>query len=294
MLVTGATGLSGSAVIREFVRQKHAVRALVRDQTKARALTAFPTIELVEGDMSRSETLTDALSGVERVLLLSSPNPDMVKTQTSFIDSAKKAGVRHIVKFSGMSAADVGSSFVFAGMHAEVESYLEKSGLQWTHLRPSQFMTEYLREVPTILAHSTLFLPFKDAKLTPVDVGDIARAVFVLMTTAGHHGKTYVMSGPEALNMHEVAERISRAIDRPVKYVNVTPEQRNQALLMAGVPAFFVEALNAQTHERWKGREEEVHLETHKALGLEPTTFAQFAKRNASAFLGESSYVGLG
>ena len=291
--MTGATGLSGSAVIREFARQKRLVRALVRDQTKARVLLGFPTIELVQGDMSRPETLTEALSGVERVLLLSSPDPEMVKTQKSFIDSAKKAGVRHVVKFSGMSAADVGSSFVFAGMHAEVENYLEKSGLQWTNLRPSQFMTEYLREVPTIIAHNTLFLPFKDAKLTPVDVGDIARAVFVLMTTEGHHGKTYVMSGPEALNMHEVAEHISRAIDRPIKYVNVTPDQRSQALLMAGVPAFFVEALDAQTHERWKGREEKVHLETHRALGLEPTTFAQFATRNAGAFLGESSYVGL-
>ena len=75
--------------------------------------------------------------------------------------------MRHIVKFSGLSAADGGTPFVFGSMHAEIERYLEGSGLSWTHLRPSQFMTEYLREVPTILTQSGLFLPLEDAKLVP-------------------------------------------------------------------------------------------------------------------------------
>src|SRR5262245_19799811 len=88
--------------------------------------------------MSRPETLTPALSGGERVLLVSSANEKMVETQTAFIDAAKKAGVAHVIKFSGLSAADVDSPFIFATMHAQVERYLEQSGLSWTHLRPSQ------------------------------------------------------------------------------------------------------------------------------------------------------------
>src|SRR5262245_51812146 len=107
ILVAAGSGLAGSAVIREFVRNRRPVRALVRSRASARAWAAFPTVELAEGDMSRPETLTGALSGVERVLLVSSPNEQMVETQTAFIDAAKKAGVRHIVKFSGLSAADV-------------------------------------------------------------------------------------------------------------------------------------------------------------------------------------------
>src|ERR1700692_2701485 len=116
ILVTGATGLSGSAVIREFARQQTPGRALRR---------------------------------VYRILLISSADQQMVEAQYTFIDAAKKAGVRHIVKFSGLGAA-LGSPFLFTQMHAESERYLEGSGLGWTHLRPSQFMQVYLREVPSI------------------------------------------------------------------------------------------------------------------------------------------------
>jgi uncharacterized protein YbjT (DUF2867 family) len=293
VLVTGASGLAGAAVIREFVRNRYPVRALVRSRAKARAFEAFPTVELVEGDMSRPATLEAALAGVDRVLLISSPDQQMAQRQSTFIDAASKAEVRHIVKFSGLSAADVDTPFVFGSMHADIERYLEGSGLAWTHLRPGQFMTEYLREVPTILGQGALFLPLEDAKLVPVDVGDIARAAFALLTTPGHEAKIYAMSGPEALSMEEIAEQISHAIGRAVRYVPITREQRMQALLAAGVPSFSVDALDAQAGERLKGMEATVHPETHTALGITPTPFAEFARRHAGAFLGESVYVGL-
>jgi uncharacterized protein YbjT (DUF2867 family) len=294
ILVAAGSGLAGSAVIREFVRNKYPVRALVKSRANARAFAAFATVEIAEGDMSRPETLTEAFSGVGRVLLVSSPNEKMVETQTTFIDAAKKAGIPHIVKFSGLSAADVGSPFIFATMHAEIERYLEQSGLSWAHLRPSQFMTEYLREVPTILAHGTLFLPYEDAKIATIDVADIAKAAFALLTTSGHERKTYAISGPEALSVEEAAVQISRAIGMKVQYVSVSREERKQALLAAGIPSFFVDALDAQASERLKGMEAAVHSDTYTALvGIPPTTFSEFARRNAGAFLGESVYVGL-
>ena len=231
------------------------MRALVRNRAKAPTFAAFPTVEVVEGDMMRPETLTEALSG--------------------------------------LSAADVGTPFVFGSMHAEIERHLEGSGLSWTHLRPSQFMTEYLREVPTILAQSALLLPLEDAKLVPVDVTDIAKAAYRLLTTPGHEMKIYAMSGPEALTMGEVADQISRAVGRTVRYVSVSREERRQALSAAGVPSFLVDAFDVQAGERLKGAEAVVHLETHTALGISPTTFAECARRNAGAFLGESGYVGL-
>ena len=293
ILVTGGTGLAGSAVVREFIRSGRPVRVLVRDLDRAAALRAYPTVELVQGDMLKPETLRAALTGVDQALLLSAPDARLVEAQTGFVDAAKDAGVGHVVKFSGLSAADVGTPFVFGAMHAQVETYLQDSGLAWTHLRPSQFMTEYLREVPTILANGALFLPFQDARLTPVDVVDVARSVFLLLTTPGHEGRTYAISGPQALSMNEVAQRIGTAIGRTVRYVDVPRADRNAALLAAGVPGVLVDALDAQTGERLVGRESEVHLETHQELGLEPTSFADFATRNAGAFLGETTYVGL-
>src|SRR3989440_7745536 len=140
ILVTGANGLAGSTVIREFARTYSPVRALVRSRAKAQALETLPMVELVEGDMLRPETLADALSGVERVLLISSADQQMVETQCAFIDEAKKARVHHIVKFSGAESG-IGfnqRNFRFTRMHEDVEHYLEQSGLAWTHLRPSQ------------------------------------------------------------------------------------------------------------------------------------------------------------
>ena len=293
ILVTGATGLAGSAIVREFIRAGHPVRVLVRNPTRATALRAFPTVEVVEGDLLRPQTLRGALEGVDRALLLSSPDTHLVEAQTSFIDAAKSSDVEHIVKFSGLSAADIGTPFVFGAMHAEIESYLQDSGLSWTHLRPSQFMTEYLRELPTILAQGALFLPFQDARLVPVDIIDIARAAFLLLTTSGHKGKTYPLSGPEALNMHQIAQKIGEVTGRTIRYIEVQREDRNAALRAAGVPEFFVRALDAQTGERLLGRESVMHLETHETLGLNPTTFSEFAARNVGAFLGETTYVGL-
>jgi uncharacterized protein YbjT (DUF2867 family) len=288
ILATGANGLAGSAVIREFARQHSSVRALVRSRANAQALGALPSVELVEGDMLRPETLAEALSGVDRALLISSPDQQMVETQSAFIDGAKSARVRQIVKFSGLNAS-VASPFLFNRMHAEIGGYLERSGVTWTHLRPSQFMSEYLRERPTIVAESAFFLPLEDAKLAPVDIEDIAKAAFALLHTSGHQGKRYEMTGPEALSMAEIAEQLSLALGETVRYVNIPPAERTRALLAAGVPPYIADALDVQASERRKGATGEgvVHPETHIALGIRPTTFAEFARRNAAALRAE-------
>ncbi|MFL5663521.1 MAG: SDR family oxidoreductase [Ktedonobacteraceae bacterium] len=292
ILVTGASGLSGSAVICEFARQGYPVKALVRNRAKAQALETLPTVEIVEGDMLRSETLADALSGAERVLLISTADQQMVEAQCAFIDEAKKAGVHHIVKFSGAESG-IGfnqRNFRFTRMHEDVEHYLEQSGLAWTHLRPSQFMQVYLREAPTIVARDAFFLPMENARLSPIDVEDIAKIACALLRNGGEHeGKRYDMTGPESLTMSEIAEQISRAAGRTIRYVNVTPAERRQALLArGGISPYFADALDEQASERLKCSESRICLDAHKALGIEPTTFAEFARRNAAVFRSES------
>ena len=292
ILVTGATGLSGSIVIREFARQKTPVRALVRSRAKARALGTLPTVEFVEADMLRPETLGVALDGVDRVLMISSSDPQMVETQCAFIDASKKAGVRHIVKFSGAESG-VGfnpKAFRFTRMHEQIERYLEGSGLAWTHLRPSQFMQVYLREVPTIIAENALFLPMGNAKLSPVDIEDIAKVAFAVLLNGGHEAKSYDMTGPEALTMTEIAERISQAIGKTIRYVNIAPEEKGRALLAAGIPPELADAIDELFAERRKRLESRVYLGTHELLGIQPATFAEFARRNAALFRGESPH----
>src|SRR5262249_42335754 len=126
ILITGAAGLNGTAVVHEFARHGEPIRGLVRNRPQARELDEIPIVELVEGDMLLPETLGPALDGVDRVLLISSTNARMAETQCTFIDAAKKAGVGHVVKFSGLNAA-VDSAFRFTRMHGEIERHLERS-----------------------------------------------------------------------------------------------------------------------------------------------------------------------
>ena len=285
ILVTGATGVSGSFIIREFARQNTQVRALVRSRAKARAIEAFPTMEIVEGNMLWPETLGAALDGVDRVLMISSAAEQMLETQCTFIDAAKSAGVRHIIKLSGKGSGIGYNTKLFrtVRLHEEIERYLEGSGLAWTHLRPSQFMQFYFPGAPAMnFTANTLSLPMENAKLSPVDIEDIANVAFALLHSEGHEGKSYEMTGPEALTMAEVAEQVSQATGRTIEYVNITLEEYRRAILAAGTSPERADGFVEIWSERRRCGESRVDLRAHETFGVSPTTFAEFARRNAA------------
>ncbi|MFI6599535.1 SDR family oxidoreductase [Nonomuraea sp. NPDC050536] len=290
ILVTGATGLSGSAVVRECVRQGVPVRALTRDRGRARRLDGLPGVELVEGDMSRPDSLKAALDGVHRVLMISSARERMLETQCTFIDAAGAAGVPYIVKYSGKEAGVGFDLEAFTGTreHAAIERHLEASGMAWTQLRPSQFMQFYLPGTLTGVdpERRELRMPIGETRLAPVDVEDVAKVAVALLRSDGHQGRAYDISGPEALSMKEVAERISEATGTAFHYVNLTLEDKLRELESRGTPALAMRIVGELLAERLRRPETHVWTETHQRFGLEPTTFLDFARRNARAFLG--------
>jgi len=287
ILVTGATGLNGGEVVRRLSARSIPVRALVRSAARAQALASLPGVELVEGDMARPDTLAPALRGVERALLISSSVPEMLDVQSNFIAAARAAGVRHIVKLSGIMP-ELDSPFRFARMHGEIERRLEASGMAFTHLRAGEFMPSYFRQVPAILAQGALLLPMADARIASIDVGDIAEVAIVTLTKAGHEGRIYPLTGPEALTMAEVAERLATVTGRAIRYVNVPPEQARERQLAAGMPPFLADALFELFAERRRGKEATVSPVIPTVFGWQPVSFAAFAARNAAVFRGES------
>jgi uncharacterized protein YbjT (DUF2867 family) len=286
--VTGATGQHGKALLRLFSARGIAARALVRSPAKAEAIADLPHVEIVHGDMARIETLAGALQGIDRAILISSATSDMQDVQLNFIDAARRAGVKHVVKFSGI-APNLDSPFRFGRMHGEIEKKLEASGMAFTHLRPGEFMTVYFRQVPNIVNKGALLLPMEEARIASIDIGDIAEVAAKVLTEPGHEGKVYSLTGPEALTMTEVAERLSAATGKTIRYVNVPPEDARKAQLAAGMPSFLADALFELFAQRRKGMEAKVWPDCERLLGRRPTSFEQFARRNAAAFSGEMS-----
>ncbi len=288
ILVTGATGLNGSELLRRLSAKGIPSRALARNIAKAQALTLLPDVEVVEGDMARPDSLTAALRGVERAMLISSSDPAMLEVQSSFIEAARKAGVRHVVKLSGI-IPELDSPFRFARMHAQVEKRLEASGMAYTHLRAGEFMPAYFRQVPSIVARGILALPMGDARIACIDIGDIAEVAVTVLTTSGHEGKVYPLTGPEALSMADLAEKLSAATGKAIRYVDVPPEDARQARLAAGLPPYLADGLDELFAERRKGKESKVWPTIEEVFGWQPTSFDQFARRNAAIFRGEQA-----
>jgi uncharacterized protein YbjT (DUF2867 family) len=292
ILVTGATGLTGGEIVRRLSARGVPVRALVRNATtnnaaKAADLARLPEVEIAEGDMADPDELAVALRGADRAMLVSNSDATMRELQCAFIDAAARAGTAHVVKLSGI-IPDVDSPFRFARMHGEIEVHLAASGVPFTNLRAGEFMHAYFRQVPNIVERGVLALPMAEARIASIDIGDIADVAADVLTGSGHEGQTYPITGPEALTMAEVAERLSSATGRPIRYVDVPPEDARAAQLARGMPPYLVDGLFELFAERRKGREGTVSPVMTTVFGRQPTSYEVFATRHAAIFRGEA------
>ena len=159
--------------------------------------------------------------------------------------------------------------------------------MAFTHLRAGEFFPAYFRQVRSIVAKGALFLPMEDARIASIDIGDIAEVAATVLTSSGHEGKIYPLTGPEALSMAEVAEKLSSATGEPIQYVNVAPEEAKRANLAVGMPPYLVDALFELFAERRKGKEAQVSPVISTIFGWHATRFDAFAARNAAIFRGE-------
>ena len=286
ILITGATGTTGREIVGELQKLgATGVRALVRDPARA-AFIREAGFETFEGDFDRPETLSAALEGVERALLLTPPSPQTFGQQRAFIEAAERAGVRHVVKFSAIGAAAAAPEG-FGKWHGQSEDLLKSSGLAWTMLQPNFFMQNFLGQAAQIAATGAIYQPVGDARASFIDTRDIASVAARTLAEGGHEGQTYVLTGPEALSYADVAAKLSEATGRRIKYVPITPEQFREGALGAGLPEWLVAALERLNELFASGRAAEVNENVRRVGRKEPTTFDRFARDYAAAFKGE-------
>jgi len=282
ILVTGATGNVGGEVVKQLAGLGISVRALARSRAKA-AATERPGVEIVEGDLSRPETLAPALKGIDKVLLSSSPDPKQAQLQNNLIDAARRIEVRHIVKISAMGSAP-DSVVSFGRWHAETERYLAQSRIPFTILRPNFFMQNTLAFAGTIAREGKFYGSMKEAKASFADVRDIGAVAAHVLARTGHEGKTYLVTGPEALSFADIARKLSAVLKRAVIYVDIDRKALVQAMTGQGMADWMANGIADLSDWAGTGEAALVTDVVEQVANKKPIPFDQFAKDFASVF----------
>src|ERR687890_770951 len=282
ILITGATGNNGTEILKRLLRADVQVRAMVRNRERASAI-ASPHVEVVEGDFDRPETLLAALDGVERAFLLTHSSERAQAQQIAFVDAARQSGVTHVVKLSQF-AAEANAPDRFRRYHAVVEAALQASGLAYTILRPNLYMQGLLNFRSTIATQNAFYAAAGDAKVSVVDVRDIAEVAVAALTQPGHEGKIYELTGPQALTHAEMAEGLSKALGRQVAFVDIPPEAMRDAVLDLGFPEWQADGLVEDYAHYRRGEAAAVTSGVQDAIGKAPRSFEEFARDYAPMF----------
>ena len=286
ILVTGATGNVGSALVGELKAAGADFKALVRNPEKAEALKA-DGVEVVMGDLGKPDTLAAALEGADKVFLLSSVAPEMAEVQINLIDAAKESGSPHIVRMSAVKASS-DSPMRIGRLHAEADAYLEASGLPYTILRPHFFMQNVMMGAQSVAAEGKLYMSFAKGELGMVDVRDIASSAAAILTADDDRflGKTYTPTGPESISLEAVAGALSSALGKPVDYVDVPIDGSRQAMMGMGFPEWMVEGYLEYFQSYSTGWGDFANDDVNSITGKPAHSIAQFAEDFASAFQG--------
>jgi uncharacterized protein YbjT (DUF2867 family) len=286
ILVTGASGTVGKAVLNEVARSGVKHKAMYRSLDEA--AKAPKGTATVVADFAKKETLASALRDVESVYLVCSPIPDLVQLETNVIEAGTAAGVKHIVLNSALGAGDFPKSF--PSWHRKVEDKLRSTRISFTILRPNSFHQNVVTYfAPSIRAQGVFYSSIGNARVSFLDVRDIALVAAKALTGDQHSGKTYELNGAEALTYTEIAEKISRHAGRPVQYVDIPAEAQRKAMLDQGMPAWQVDALLDLQEYYTSGKGGAVDQVLPNLLGRPPITMDRFLTEFATEFRSQAA-----
>ena len=235
VLVIGATGNTGSGLVRALRAADINVRAFVRNPAKAEPLEALGA-EIVIGDLDRPETITPAINGSDKIYLLTWNGPTQAQQAENVIEAARRAGTNpHIVRHSMWGSPN--SRIVKQGDH--VEETLKASGLPWTILKPTFFMQNLLMAAQSIASEGQFYWDTRAGKLAMIDVRDIVDSAFAVLTGSGYAGQSFILTGPQAVSMYDVANTFSEELGKQVTYIEVPHEASLQSMVSMGFPEWI-------------------------------------------------------
>ncbi len=232
---------------------------------------------MVQGDFEDADSIRRACSGVDRAFLASHSTERTESRQIAFTRLARESGVRHLVKLSQLHA-DASAPGRFLRYHAAVEAAIRASGLTFTFLRPNLLMQGLLNFRQSIRKQGAFFAAAGEARISAVDVRDLADAAAEALTSSGHDNRSYALTGPEAVTFAGMAQWLSTAVGRSITFVDVPPESMRAALADLGSPAWQADGLLAEFAMYGRGEAAAVEPGVLEALGRPPRSFDEFSR----------------
>lgn len=284
IFLTGATGAVGTQLVQKLASLNVPVRALMRSRFQAAAFKNIPNREIVTGDLESPASFEAALQDVEKAFLLTNSSEQAENLQLNFVEAAHRAGVKHIVKLSQLAASE-SSPVRFLRYHAKVENRIKELGFTYTFLRPNLYMQGLLAFKEYIRDQGQFFASVGNARVSVVDIRDIAAVAAACLTEPGHEDKIYDITGPESITHYEMAEIFSQELAKPTQFADVTPEQMQGGLRAAGFPEWQVGGL-IEDYAHYAGGEAAAVADTvGMVTGIHAISFRQFVKDYRDAFL---------
>lgn len=296
VLVIGATSSIGQFLVRELAAPSGTpnvrVLAAVRSEQKAESFhkEGFETAYL---DLNKIETIAPALQGIDRVFLVTGYTVDMLPQSKAVIDTAKQVGVQHIVHSGAWAPAD--TDLPHFGWHQYVESYIERSGIGYTHLQPNMFMQNLLggNSLWESLGGSSkdngaIHFFLEDARIGWIDAEDIASvAAVALREPAKHDGKAYTLS-VEALSVPEIASVLADVLGKPFHSISNSPDEFLAAVLKGGMEPTYAHCAHETLKRFGRGAipgQADVYDNIEAITGKKPTLWREFAVKHRDEFL---------
>ncbi len=281
-LVIGATGNVGGYVTPGLLERGESVRCMVRDESKAPALREAGA-EVVVGDLDDRDSLERAMQGTDTVFLVIANGPNIEQQGRNAVAAALAAGVTRVVRYSVVKIPGM-QEMRTAKMQRAVDEVLESSGLQYSHVRPTNYMQQYLMSASTIQSDGAMYFPYGEGKIGMADVRDMADAAIEVLIGDGHEGKSYDITGAESLSLHQVAAAISKVIDKEVKYVDIPEADARAGFLSMGIDEWMADEFLGFFAAFKRGDADITSDDFVKLTGRKQRSIDEFVRDFASAF----------
>lgn len=261
------------------------VRAGVHSIIKGENLKRLPEVEVVQLEFNNPGSLHAAFTHVDRLFLITPFAENQVEMAKVLVDEAVETGVKHIVRLSA-SGADAEPGIQLGRWHREIEKYIEASGIPYTFLRPAGFMQNIVNyNAESITERNKFYMPVGHGKVSYIDTRDIAAVAVEVLTSDGHNGKAYELTGLEAINHGEVAAMLTETLERVITFVDIPEEAAREAMRAEQMPEWMINAMLELYGIYREGYGSNVTDTVKQLTGNAPHTFRQFAEDYKAFFV---------